>query len=161
MSRTGQILIEVLVAAILLAVLIPRIPEICWKYAGPDLMLYSAMVAENNARIVLNEEKTKLADLQGQLVTLENAKLKRQHDAIVAEEQLEHRQAVKLMDRFSERQDAVLAKCIKEAKGKLGGPQKDQIIFNIWLSSTDERSCQELSVNSSVQLSRVAHLNQF
>jgi hypothetical protein len=159
-NRTGQILLEVLVAAILLVVLIPHIPALCSKYAGPDRAAYSAMVAENNAQIYLNEQKAKLADVRAQLAAMAAAKAKRSHDAVIAEEQLEHREAVKLLDRFSERQDAILAKCVKEAKGKLSEPRKDQMIFNIWLASSDECTCQELSVDSSVQLSRVAHLNQ-
>lgn len=160
MSRTGQILLEVLVAAILLVVLIPQIPRICWKYAGPDWTAYSAMVAANNAQIYLNEQKAKLVDLRAQLAELEAAKLKRSHDAVAAEMQLEHRQAMKLLDGFTESQKTVLAGCVTEAKGRINPSQKDQIIFNIWLAASEPRSCGELSRNSAEQLSRVAHLNQ-
>jgi len=159
MSRTGQILLEVLVAAILLVVLIPHISTLCWKYAGPDLGAYSAIVADNNARIILNEQKARLADLRAQLDAMEAAKLKRSHDAVAAEMQLEHRQAMKLFDGFTEHQNTVFAGCLKGAKG-LNQSQKDQMIFNIWLAASEPQNCKELSRNSAVQLSRVAHLNQ-
>jgi hypothetical protein len=160
MNRTGQILLEILVAAILLVVLVPYIPTICWKYAGPDWAVYSAMVADNNAQIYLNEQKDKLANLQAQLAALEAAKVKRGHDTISAEMQLEHRQAMKLLDGFNESQKAVLAGCVIEASGRINQSQKDQMIFNIWLAASEPQSCQELSRNSAEQLSRVAHLNQ-
>lgn len=154
MSRAGQILLEILVAAILLVVLVPQVLRVSWKYAGPDWSAYSAMVAEPE------RATAKLADLRAQLAALEADKLKRRHDAIAAEEQLEHRQAMKLLDGFTESQKTALADCATKAKGRISQSQKDQMVFNIWLAAAEPQSCRELSRNSAEQLSRVAHLNQ-
>lgn len=146
MSRTGQILLEVLVAAILLVILIPHIPSLCWKYAGPDWEAYYAMVADNNALIVLNEKKAQLANLRHRLAVLEAATLKRKQDAAfattqaaIAKSRFEHGQAMIRFNAFTDRQANLFAQCLAKTDGKISPLQKDRTINNIW---TGTRTCE-------------------
>jgi hypothetical protein len=144
MNRAGQILLEVLVAGIFLALVIPPIRPLCWKYFGPDLVAYYGMVAENNALIAQNEQKAASIAQKDREASLEEDRRRRAHDAAVAQAESEHRRAMVLYGAFTERQANLYASCVTEAKGKLGQSQKDRTINQIWMSYAWVRTCQEL-----------------
>jgi hypothetical protein len=157
MNRHGQVLIEALLAGILLASVIPHIGPICWKYAGPDWHSYYAMVAANNALIALNEQKARLACLQGELATIEIAKRKQdraEHNAYA------HEQAMDLLNNFTIGESNVWADCLINANGKqITQAQKDELIRLIHRSagSGTLTPCRDMKLPASLSLFATRH----
>jgi hypothetical protein len=144
MKRAGQILLEILVAAILLALVIPHIGPLCWQYFGPDWSAYAEMVAQNRALLIANQEKAAYAEAQREIAAMERLRKEREHDAAVAFTKWENQQAKTFRDAFTPRQASLFDKCSAKANGKLTQSQTNRLIRQIWRSERYVTTCQEL-----------------
>lgn len=134
MKRSGQILLELLVAGILLILIVPRVGPLCWKYAGPNWREYSLLVESNRAQVAINASRQALAEIKAHTASVIASTKRRERD-------IEHQQAMKLYDAFTDRQANLYAKCLTEARGKIAETAKDAMIFKIWMSDYGVQDC--------------------
>jgi hypothetical protein len=151
-TRASQVLIEVLLSTLVLWALIPQIPAWCDRIAGPDPVAYQKLLSDNAAALVranhIAEVKIETArleeELRAKIQTLKGirAAQKRAEDAQRGAEDAQVHPAAQInYDAFTERQNALLAKCSSEKSSQRA---RDELIIRIWLSEHYVTTCDKI-----------------